>query len=360
MDNILNSLGGYNVVLDSLTYNLNWIRSSFDYNDDRGSSAYCNILGRWSEPYPETTGYIICTLLSAFRATNISWCRELAKMQIAYFRNIQNEDGSFHSKQNVQDPIVFDTSQILLGLTQLYKSEKSDNILSLIKKSYHWLLSNIESGKFINYNYRKSYNPSYYARVYWAMLEASDALGLQPNDKVVEGIEYIRELQNENFSFEYCGFNIEDKTYLTHTIAYTIRGLWECGRLLENTEWQQAATSSLDVIAEISDISKSRLGGTYDKQWKPDTRFSCNAGNAQLVVLAMRINPKKYSQFILSSLRQLLLVQKKSGKNMGAIPSSTPIWGSYQRWRYTNWTQKFFADALCLLLSNSTHISHPL
>ena len=35
----------------------------------------------------------------------------------------------------------------------------------------------------------------------------------------------------------------------------------------------------------------------------------------------------------------------KKYENKGAIPSSIPLYGPYQRFKYTNWTQKFYCDA---------------
>ena len=90
----------YNQHLDTT---LSWLTRSF--NKDGGSSAYYSPIFGWSSPYPETTGYIITTLINAFSRTGKEQYKILAFNAGRWLQSLQNKNGSFpgglhHKKQH--------------------------------------------------------------------------------------------------------------------------------------------------------------------------------------------------------------------------------------------------------------------
>ena len=352
---LIDKLGGKPRIEDALKRNLKWIINSFSVNNNLGSSSHSNIIGKFSVPYLETTGYLLPTLLNATRYFDDQHYKELALKQISFFQEYKNEDGSFYQKVNDSKPIVFDTSQILLGLCAIYKHKQTKEVKSLIKEANKWLTDNLnEQGSFINYNYTSNTCPAYYARVFWAMLSANEIIPLENKYKVIAGLEKIVSSSLSNYSFHNWGF--ENETYvLTHNIAYTLRGLYESALLLNDRNISKLVNNIIETIVNIIN-SKGSLCGAYDKDWQPDCSYVCSTGNAQLAFLISKVNTEKYEDVIVLLIKPLLKAQKINGFNQGAIPSSIPLWGKYQRWRYTNWTQKFFCDALLNILHHKNNL----
>lgn len=346
---LINQLGGQSHLEEALKRNLGWIVKSFRSNNNLGSSSHSNILGKFSSPYLETTGYLLPTLLSAAKYFNDTQYSELAFKQISFFKKYKNDDGSFFQNVNTTTPIIFDTSQILLGLCTIYKTKKTKEVHNLIKQVYNWLNDNLnDQGSFIKYNYSSKTCPGYYSRVFWAMLMGEEITFINNKNKIFKGLGNIVSDANDNFSFSNWGFENE-KFVLTHNIAYTLRGLYECSIILDNNI-NQLVINSIDTIVDMIK-SAGQLCGTYDEEWNPDCSFVCSTGNAQMAILLSIIDEVKYQDTIVLLINPLLNAQKKSGPNKGAVASSIPIWGKYQRWRYTNWTQKFFCDALISILN---------
>jgi len=125
-----------------------------------GSSAeYTPILG-WSKAYPETTGYIIPTLLEVARRTG-QVDHALRAMRFgSWLLSIQNPDGSWsggkHPARNAK-PSVFNTGQILKGMLALWRSTSDSRWLDAAGKGADWLALGIGSdGLWSGGDYRSS------------------------------------------------------------------------------------------------------------------------------------------------------------------------------------------------------------
>jgi len=321
---------------NALDLNLHWIKNSFAHNQNKGSSGSSNIFGRFSSPYPETTGYLLPTLLLASNYLNNPSLKDLALDQIDFFYSIRNEDGSFYQSLENKKPIVFDTGQILLGLSAVYQKHPSHRILELISGSQSWLLSNLnEKGAFTKYNYHPGYNPSYYSRVFWAMFGANKILKHKNQANLLEGYNNLLSLKNNNLSFKNWHFTSQSEAF-THTIIYTLRGLWESAVLLNDFSTQEYVKLALSDIITRFKKEGNTFYGAYDHNWKANKSFQCSTGNAQLAILLLKVFRKEVDLDIIYSLIVTLLSnQKKSGQNKGAVSSSIPLWGKYQRFSQT-------------------------
>lgn len=349
--NTIKSLGGLAYLKKALEGNISWIIKSHEATSFNGSSKYRTVFGKWAEAYPETTGYLLPTLKNADTIIRSKDIKQCLKSNIEYLKSLFHQEGYFDSGDG--NIFVFDNSQILLGL--LLTEDLNDGIKELTYKNYSWLLKNISpDGVFINYNYKKNYNPSYYARIAWALLLFEKKNGLNHNQKTKTLLSYITSLQKENKHFKNASFDGSQKSF-THTIIYSYRGLWESYHLLEKTNvLDRLYNDVLEIVTNLN-LSKKSFYGIYDDKWQTKTIALCCAGNAQLAILLLsmyeyRSNPV-FLEVIKQLLRPLLKAQKKPHFfNTGGIPSSIPTWGPYQRFKYTNWTQKFFSDALIRLI----------
>lgn len=356
IEDIISDLGGQEKLQKRLTANLSWIEKSFENNNLKGSSGSRSLLGKWSASYPETTGYLLPTVLAA---SSIPKHRrlEIANSQYGYFKNLANSDGSFCQSESNSAPIIFDTAQILLGLINLVPYAPNNTAVSdLCEKSYNWLFNQLDNeGFFKEYNYIEGYNPSYYSRVAWPMLKWELSLNRHASKKTLKLISRIVAEKKPNYAFNNWGFYPETKAY-THTIAYTLRGLWECGSLLSDTDLKRVVYNSLDKILELVS-TEGKLAGEYNGEWKGNYDFICSTGNAQLALLLILVykntKERKYLSGVPVLLKPLIRAQERF-HSRGALSSSIPIWGPYQKLRYTNWTQKFYSECLIELLSLSS------
>ncbi len=349
---VLSALGGQQKLEAALTSNLKWIARSFEVNGLKGSSGKRTVYGQWGAPYPETTGYLIPTLLECSPYNDS--LREIALAQLSFIKSIQNEDGSFYQALDNKAPIIFDTAQIVIGLVALCPEVlKFEDISDVVKEAVIWMHEQLtEEGLFLEHNYVDNYNPAYYARIAMAMSQGEAIFFSKITSKTKKLIFRIADLQNADLMFDYAGFSAEETPY-THTIAYTLRGLWECALHINNKKLMHKVTDSLARLSETL-LSKGKVAGRYDAHWQGDYSFICSTGNAQLALLYLlvyeRLQNKKFLQVVPLLLKPLLAGQRSLSLNKGAVPSSLPIWGPYQKWSFTNWTQKFYADALVSIL----------
>ncbi len=354
--NLVESLGGTKTLEHALDKNLNWIKLSFQVNNNLGSSAHQTISGKWSISYPETTGYLVPTLLSASLYKDDEELSQLAHRQLIYFKSINSIDGGFYSNNQKNKKLFFDNSQIQFGLIALYKLN-NDQIKNTLIDNYNWLLEQIEPDKpIINNSYKTDYIPSYFSRSCWALLETEQVLNIDHSHKTYSLLDLVKNKKNKNHSFKSWSFDGRDRAF-SHSIIYAFRGLLESAIILKDqTLIDQTLDSVKYINQEIVPKFKNQLWGSYDQKWKPDTSYICSVGNAQfclLLLLSYKItDDPSYLKNIVALARPLISSQNNIlNSQKGALPSSIPIWGKYQRFNYTNWTQKFYTDLLLSLLS---------
>ena len=279
---------------------------------------------------------------------------EIAKKQLSFFKKLRTHDGGYFSDLDGAPAIVFDVAQILLGHIALVQYVKNpEELLQEIELTKDWLKDLVnEEGNFISHNYVNGFQPSYYSRIAWPLAYAENIIDSKVSPRTKKMVDNIVSLQNENLSFKDWGFRKDALAY-THTIAYTLRGLWEYAELVNSDKIKKKVKATLNALSALFN-KEGKIAGTYDENWQGDYTYLCAAGNAQLALLYLivheRTGRKEYLKSIVSLLYPLLKAQRQLSINKGALPSSIPIWGDYQKMKFTNWSQKFFADVLIKLL----------
>jgi hypothetical protein len=345
-----------------------WQGVSKDGLEDGGCSAFYGFYGIWAPPYPETTGYIISTFIQYANKFNDESIGERAKRMGDWEIKVQLPSGAVRGGVALTDyPIVFNTGMVILGLVELYKYSGNERYLSASKKAADWICRVMDNdGKWSKYDYN-GIPHTYSSRVAWSLLEVYKLTdNLNYKESARKNIEWVLSNVQDNGWINGMGFNNGDEAPLTHTIAYTLRGLLESSFFFEDEfklRIQKIVIASAEQIMNIYEncdgypnISLKLLPGRINRFWKPAAKYSCLTGNAQISIIWLKIYKLKRDDRFLRSARLIIdqLKRVHSLKSInpgirGGIAGSYPIWGQYMQFRYPNWAAKFFADALMLL-----------
>ncbi len=349
-----------------------WLLRSISACRGNGSAAFYSRwylpLKGWSHPYPETTGYIIPTLLKYATFASRPNFAHVAVQLADWIQSLQFDDGSLPGGVLVNGreggPSVFNTGQMILGLVAVADYTGESRYLDTAVRAARWLASTIDrtEGIWQHNAYISGYSPAYYSRVCWPMLEVysrshEETIKLD----AIRALDTIASWQMDNGSFQNWEF-VPGQPAFTHTIAYTIRGLLEAGHILEDEGYRftDAAMKSADVFRRKMEL-RGRLAGAYDRRLAGRFWYTCLTGNCQMALIWMNIYAwQQDARFLSAGLKALQCVMKcqrvrSVDPNVrGAVAGSTPFCGRYLTLRYPNWATNFFLDAL---MAAHTHIT---
>ncbi|MGR9052257.1 MAG: prenyltransferase/squalene oxidase repeat-containing protein [Gammaproteobacteria bacterium] len=329
-------------------------------NDHGGVSAGWSFEDGWLPSYPETSGYIVETFLAAEKTLNNPDLKKRASQIIEWELSIQNADGSFpgHFGEHGSKPVIFNTGQIMHGMLAGYIGCDRDDCLEAAVKAGYWMLSKQDDDGCWRSSVHNDTAHTYNTRAAWALMKT----GMLANKKeLVDGasknIKWALTQQCESGWFKTNAFT-SDGLPFTHNIAYAIRGILECGILMENQTMIDAA-----VKASRAQAAQQRqdgwLAGRYDDKWHPQAKYCCLTGLAQMSIIWLRLAQtfgiKEFEQNAESGICFVKSNQRITGKKDhkdGAIAGSAPIWGRYSMFEYPNWAAKFFADALMIRMTS--------
>lgn len=334
---------------------LQWLARAHDAVEGGGVSGYYSFAEGWSAAYPETTGYIITTMLEAARRLKEQQWADRAKRMIEWELSVQLPDGSWQSgfvDQPSAVPAVFNTGQVIDGLVAGFAHFKDARCLDAAWKGARWLIALQESdGAWRRYVYRN--NPNCYStRVAWPMLMLAQATGdAGIRASAIRYLSWAAACQDESGWFEHCSLEPGDPA-LTHTLGYTIEGFLESGLILKEERWISVAQRAADVLLHKFEIRK-HLAGTYARGWKPDHSFACLTGCAQISRVWGRFYEMTRDARYLNAALKLndyvlgqISLDGGCPDLRGGVPGSKPVWGPYMSYRIPNWAAKFTLDAL--------------
>jgi len=351
--------------MDHIQKGIEWLSLAQDMSSDGGVPIRYSLVAKsnwhssgWNAPYPETTGYIIPTFYEYAKMTNNGEYKNRANLMADWLLSVQGEDGSIKGGDinSGMGKIVFDVGQVVFGLLSAFRNTEHEKYLNAAQKAGDWLVRFQNSnGTWDKYSFN-SIPHSYHSRVSWSLLELYQIVKEEKYlDSARKNIEWVISNQKSNGWFYQAGFSLEDhKAPLTHTIAYTIRGVLECGLILSEEEYILSAKRSADAIANLIN-SRGFLPGRFNSKWETSYRFSCLTGNAQISIIFLKlyeiVKDAKYLNLARKLNEYLMSMQSLNTKHdeiRGAIPGSSPVWGGYESFSYPNWATKFFVDALML------------
>jgi hypothetical protein len=345
---------------------IDWLCAAQDARDrkpDRGGvSAGWSFEDGWLPSYPETSGYIVETFLAASEILGRPDLRARATRIVDWLLSVQHPDGAFpgHFGEPGSRPVIFNTGQImhgmLAGYLQLGRADCHDAAL----RAGHWLVRQQDpDGCWRRFEHRDIPH-TYNTRATWALLAAGRVAGdARLVDAATRNLEWALGQQNEAGWFDNNAFTPGAAPF-THTIAYAIRGFLECGVLLGEERYLQAAEKAARALARAQ-RHNGWIAGAFGRDWDATARYCCLTGVAQMALNWIRLAQERGANGLLEHARRGLAFLKReqmtpdAGHSIrGAIAGSAPIWGAYSRFEFPNWAAKFFADALMMDMAETT------
>lgn len=343
----------------SLAAAAEWLALAQDVTGSGGVSANYDARKReWAGAYPETTGYIIPTLLRYAQLSGRDEFRERALRMAAWESDIQLEGGGVQAGTVGAEPLVptiFNTGQVLFGWLAAWQQTQEPRYRQSLVRAADWLLAaQDEDGAWRRFDspFATHQINTYNTRVAFALAQAGQALQ-EPGyvDAAVRNVHWaLTQMQGNGWL---ANNDLEDNDRpLTHTIAYATRGILEVGAIAGNEAFVEAAMRIAHAVAQTQ-RRDGALPGRLDQAWKPAARWTCVTGNAQMAIVWQRLATIATDSTWLvaadQAVRFVASVQDLSSGNpaiRGGIPGSAPLKGGYMRHRYPNWAAKFFMDAL--------------
>ena len=102
-----------------------------------------HLVNGWSASYPETTGYMLPTLLQYAERNNDSNIRRNVQMAADWLLHIQKPSGGWQGGRVNEDrpEVVFNTAQVIRGLLAVHRLPGEEHYLAAAVKAGDWLCS---------------------------------------------------------------------------------------------------------------------------------------------------------------------------------------------------------------------------
>ena len=350
----------------TVTAALDWLGTAQDnsLSNDGGIARDYSLVSGWRASYPETSGYIVPTLLRGIPGhTNDAW-RNRARAVLDWLVSIQLESGGFQGGVIGQTPVVpvtFNTGQILIGLASGVR-ELGAEYLAALRGAADWLVrTQDEDGAWRSHPtpFAKAGEKAYETHVAWGLLEAAreePARGYA--ESALRNISWALTKQRVNGWLADCCLNDASRP-LTHTIGYALRGIIEGYRFSRDTTLLEAAL--LTAKGAMSALrANGFLPGRLDPNWTGAVRWACLTGSAQIAhcwLLLYQITGdtslRDAARRTNAYLRARVRVEGEPDVR-GGVKGSFPVDGEYGKFEYLSWACKFFIDANLLEWELST------
>jgi uncharacterized protein YyaL (SSP411 family) len=324
-----------------------------------GGMGSCHLARGWGASYPETTGYIIPTLIAFGRRHNDRKAIDAVIRAAGFLLGIQRPPGGWQGgRVNENKPeIVFNTGQVIRGMIAVYELTGEEKYLESACRAGDWLCA-VQHPE----GYWKTHALMAEARVYDTFVDVPllDLYRItgekRYRDAAVINLDWVTDFQmKDNGWFRNCDNTVKhnDRPIL-HTIAYTLDGLVDSGNLLNEPKYIRAAEKGAIALRDIY-LDTGRLNGRYDQEWQGSEYLICTGGAQMSAVWIKMFLISKDDRYLQAAGRMnslLVKIQQRGPSERehtrGAIPGSFPLWGRYEPFAFPNWATKFFCDALML------------
>ncbi len=344
--------GAYPGALDAA---IAWLVRTNDATGRNGSSKGFSLLHGWLPAYPETTGYVIGTLLEyGRRQGGRPDLIERAVQMGDWEKAVQEPDGGIMEGHVLTTPrrsVVFNTGMALHGWVDLIENG-CPGYDEAAERAAGFLTKNLRSdgtwhSRFEYAGIAHTYN----ARVAWAMIRWARYAGDERvKDAARRQLDWTCSCQAVNGWFANCTFR-PGTTPSTHAIAYTLRGLLESSRLVGEERWLGAVRRSAEALEPMI-AGDGWLRANFHEDWRPASLHACLTGTVQMGGVWLRLHQETGERRWLFA--GLKAVEQAAGRQerthwppvRGAIAGSFPVFGRYAPFQYPNWSTKFLADGL--------------
>lgn len=334
-----------------------WLCSAQDHSllRDGGVARHYSFNNGWSSSYPETTGYIVPTMLAEADRRGDAGLRERARRMLDWLVSIQLEGGGFQGGLVDSTPVVpvtFNTGQILLGLAG-GAVVFGERYVPAMTRAADWLVATQDpDGCWRSHPtpFAAPGEKAYETHVSWGLFEAArvdPARGY--GEAAMRNVRWALGWQRPNGWFDRCC--LEDATRpLTHTIGYALRGILEAYRFSGDADLLTAALSTARGVVAATQPS-GHLAGRLTADWQAAVPWACLTGSVQLAHCLFMIHEDTgdaqflaTGRLLMSHVRRTIRLDAPEGIR-GGVTGSFPVDGEYGRFELLNWASKFLLDA---------------
>lgn len=345
---------------DHLLASLQWITRAYHAACGRGIPATYDFRYGLLPSYPETSGYIIDSLLAAFDHFADEAYLDMAVNLARWESAIQLPEGGVRARTESNEiPFVFDTGMVLLGMCSLYQRRPEPWIHRFLTQASSWLVAvQAEDGLWPSRCY-KDIPHAYHSKVAWALMRAANVLQDEHlRESARKNLSAVLALKRENGWYDLMAFTRHEPPY-THTIAYMLQGFLGAAEESGDPVLSGTLTGETQMFCgKLLPLLRPSKGpvvfpGEVYPDWQANYSYTCLTGNAQLAGVLLDL-ARITKQDTYRAAADTLIDSVKSAQDLrnsnlwirGGIPGSFPIWGRYHPYEYPNWAPKFFIDAL--------------
>ncbi|MBF0188505.1 MAG: hypothetical protein HQL50_11340 [Magnetococcales bacterium] len=319
----------------------------------------------WKPSYPETTGYIMHSLLDygdTQEERRTEEIRSAVRRMGMWEAEVQMASGAVQGgpvvPQEQQVAAVFNTGMVLRGWEAVLAAGLDDaTIQQAARKAADFLLNDMgDDGHFRSHGafVRSARVKTYNVLCAWALFLHGRRTGEKRYcDGAERALDAALNEQEENGWFRHNCLDRPDAPLL-HTIGYTLQGVLEVGVLAEREDAVLAVRRGVDALVEQM-AEDGFLHGRWFSDWQPASFTACLTGTAQLAIVAFRLSQvtgeRSYRH---AGMRMVRFLQRRQRLDSGqpgidgALGGSFPLTGHYMRFGYPNWATKYLLDALLL------------
>lgn len=319
---------------------------------DGGVARDFSLIRGWATSYPETTGYIVPTLLAA--SVGRSELRERAKRMLDWLASIQFSNGGIQGGKvdaPVKVPVTFNTGQVLLGLCAGVRA--FDGYHDAMHAAARFLRDSLDPDGCWRRHPTPFATPgekAYETHVSWGLFEAERlAPGEGYGAAGLRQVEWALGKQQPNGWVADCCLNQPDQP-LTHTLGYYLRGVVEAHRLSSERRFLDGARKTADALM-LAQRPDGSLAGRQRPDWAPAVRWTCLTGLSQIAESWFYLfETTDDERYVAAALKANSFVRRTvcldgSPEIRGGVKGSFPIDGAYGEFEYLNWATKFTIDA---------------
>jgi hypothetical protein len=311
----------------------------------------------WASSYPETTGYIIPTMLDFARRSGRTEFRERALRMVDWLVSIQFEEGGFQGGKVDSAPAVpvtFNTGQILIGLAAA--EADTGRYGGPMRRAADWLTQTQDPDGC----WRRNESPfaargdkAYETHVAWGLFEAARLdPGRGYGEAGLANVQWALGSIASNGWIANCCLSDRDLP-LTHTLGYALRGIVEANRFRPDPVTLEAAERvAMGLMGAMR--SDGFLPGQLRADWSAAADWVCLTGTAQValcwLLLFKATGDSGYLRAASTANAFVRRTVRLDGppEQRGGVKGSFPIQGRYGAYEYLNWAAKFLADSLML------------
>ncbi len=335
---------------------VDWLRQAQDRSrsQDGGVAAQYSLLTGWSASYPETTGYIVPTLLEYARQQGDDDARHRARRMLDWLVAIQFDHGGYpggHVGAAPKVPVSFNTGQILLGLAA--GQREFGAYAAPLRRAADWLTETQDPDG----GWRRHPSPftapgdkAYDTHLAWGLLEAASCLGESRYAAAAQAnIRWALTRQRANGFIDDCCLD-DARRPLTHTLGYALRGIIEGQRGTPDAGLLAAARLTADGLLRCL-RDDGFLPGRLTPEWVGAVDWAGLTGTAQVACCWLALYECTGERRYLDAGRRANSFVRRTVRTTGppeqrgGVKGSHPIDGDYKRYSYVNWAAKFCIDS---------------